>query len=561
MDTINANSKVNEANANLHQLLANLITKYETNEYVYGRLTNYMEKLLPVALENSALIYKQRDERKKQLTSDKDEFTNRFLQKNNYFYSTQSELFLHYDGLHFKIYSEDNIQHQILSTITSEQSLMEWKHKTNNNILKRIREKTPLSAIPESATIQFVINCLCPTYFTTRNQAKYFLTIIGDGIMAKLIVPNANAIAGANANANANVSTNANAGANAIAGANASNLIYIISPLFKELLREISNQSYAFFGISTILNNIKFKYYDHNYNDCRLVQFNNKVKKIALPMELAKHMIDLLCVASHYSQRYGSADAFLQKCSEGKLVEHALFLHKNPTERIVEKFVERTITLLPGAKINNKNMVFLWKNYLNEQNIPNIIFYSTLKNILKEKYKYDEVLDNYLDITSAYLPLVAKFIKFWDTTITLSENESEWGAELEVDELLILFKQFNNGKNNLLLNLNLTETLLLDLIHHFYPDISILDNKFIQHVKCSLWEKRNEVLNSLELFKLKCSEQEELLTKSLNDAYEYYTSAKNSLNVSKRYFERIAVELINQHIDADGLIKASWWSV
>lgn len=539
MDTINDA----KANNNLHQLLDNLITKYETNEYVYGRLTNYMEKLLPVALENSALIYKQRDERKKQLTSDKDEFTNRFLQKNNYFYSTQSELFLHYDGLHFKIYSEDDIQHQILSTITSEQSLMEWKHKTNINILKRIREKTPLSAIPESATIQFVINCLCPTYFTTRNQAKYFLTIIGDGIMAKLIVPNS--IAGANANVNANF--------------NANNLIYIISPLFKELLREISNQSYAFFGISTILNNIKFKYYDHNYNDCRLVQFNNKVKKIALPMDLAKHMIDLLCVASHYSQRYDSADAFLQKCSEVKLVDHALFLNKNPTERIVEKFVERTITLLPGSKINNKNMIFLWKNYLNEQNIPNIIFYSTLKNILKEKYKYDEVSENYLDITSAYLPLVAKFIKFWDTTIAVCE--SEWGTELELDELLILFKQFNSGKNNLLLNLNLTETLLLDLIHHFYPDVNILDNKFIQHVKCSLWDKRNEVLNSLELFKLKCSEQEELLTKSLNDAYEYYTSAKNSLNVSKRYFERIAVELINQHIDADGLIKASWWSV
>lgn len=526
------NAKTNEVNANLHHLLDSLIQKYEPNDYVYGRLTNYMEKLLPVALENSALIYKQRDERKKQLTTDKDEFTNRFLQKNNYFYSSQSELFLHYDGLHFKIYSEDDIQHQILTTITSEQHLMDWKHKTNNNILKRIREKTPLSAIPESATIQFVLNSLFPTFFSTRNQAKYFLTIIGDNIMAKLVP----------LGTIANTSTNASSSMNT----------YIISPLFKELLREISNQSYAFFGISTILNNIEFKFYDHNYKDSRLVPFNNnKLKKLVVPTELGKNMIDLLCVASHYSQRYGSADAFLQKCPEEKLVEHALFLNKNSTEQIVSKFGDRTITVLPGAKITGKNMIFLWKNYLGEQNIPNIIFYSSLKNILKEKYKYDEETDSYLDITSTYLPLVAKFIKFWDTTMVY-----EGDAELEVDELVVLFKQFNSGKQN---GLHLTESLLLDLIHHFYPETTIMENKFIQQMKCTLWDKRTDVLNALELFKLKCSEQEDVLPKSLTDAYEFYTAGKNAINMSKRYFERITQELLNQHMDADGLILASWW--
>ena len=341
-----------------------------------------------------------------------------------------------------------------------------------------------------------------------------------------------------------------------------SSIIYIISPLFKELLREISNQSYTFFGISTLLHNIKFKFYDHNYKDCRLIPFNNKIKKLLLPAELGKNMIDLLCVAAHYSQRYGSADAFLQKCPEGKLVEHALFLNKNPTEQIVAKFLERTITVLPGAKISSKNMIFLWKNYLGEQNIPSIIFYSSLKNILKEKYKYDEDTESYLDITSTYLPLVAKFIKFWDTTIV-----SDGDGELEIDELLALFKQFNSGKQNVVLNMQLTESLLLDLIHHFYPDISITENKFIQQVKCTLWDKRLDVLNSLELFKLKCSEQEEMLSKSLTDAYEFYTAAKNmntinmnSINMSKRYFERIALELINQHMDADGLIKTSWWA-
>lgn len=530
----------------LHHTLDALIDKYESHEYVYGRLCNYMEKLLPDALENSVNIYKQREERKKQLTCDKDEFTSRFLQKNKYFYSSQSELFLHYDGVHFKAYSEDDIQHQILSTITSEQSLMDWKHKTNINIVKRIKEISPLTAIPESSTIQFVINSLCHGFFTTRNQVKYFLTIIGDCLLCKN-----------------------------------SSLIYIISPLFKELLREISNQSYSLFGVSTILNNIKFKFYEHNYKDCRLVQFNNKVKKLTLMTCLTKHMIDLLCVAAHYSQRYGSADAFIQKCDDVKLVDHALYLNRNTTENIIDTFLERTTTSLPSTSlpstslplpstsltstyISHKNMIFLWKNYLEEQNIPNIIFYTALKNILKTKCKYDEDTDCYLDITSTKLPIVSKFIKFWDTTITDSVsymNVSYMNVSysnvsyLEVDELLVLFKQFNSsGKTNI----NMNENLLVDLIHHFYPDIIIIDNKYIQNINCSLWDKRSDVVNSLEVFKMKCSEQEEH-TKSLNDAYEYYTSCKHLINVSKNYFERIAIELINSHIDEDGLIKSSWW--
>jgi hypothetical protein len=278
------------------------------------------------------------------------------------------------------------------------------------------------------------------------------------------------------------------------------------------------------------------------------------MKKLTLTSGLLKNMIDILCVASHYSQRYGSADEFLHKCTEVKLVEHALYLNKNTTESIVDKFLERNITIMPSAKVNSKNMVFLWKNYLGEQNIPNILFYTNFKNMLKDKYTYDEETDSYLDITSTQLPMVAKFIKFWDTTII------EYDSELEVDELLILFKQsVNNGKSCL----NMNETLLVDLIHHFYPDIIIIENKFIQNVRSNLWDKRNEVINSLELFKLKCSEQEELLTKSLNDAYEYYTSSNsiNAINVSKHYFEKIALELINIHIDEDGLIKASWWKI
>lgn len=71
------------------------------------------------------------------------------MHKNKYYYSSHNELFLLYDNIHFTAYSENNILHQILTTITEEQNLVPWKHKIKVNIIKRIKEQSPLKAIPE----------------------------------------------------------------------------------------------------------------------------------------------------------------------------------------------------------------------------------------------------------------------------------------------------------------------------------------------------------------------------------------------------------------------------
>ena len=76
---------------NLYEKLQKMIEKYSNNEYVFGRLVNYMENLLPSALENAAELQKQREERRTQLSANRDEFTTRFLEKNRYFYSAQTD--------------------------------------------------------------------------------------------------------------------------------------------------------------------------------------------------------------------------------------------------------------------------------------------------------------------------------------------------------------------------------------------------------------------------------------------------------------------------------------
>ena len=527
---------------NLHGFLDALIEKYKTNEYVYGRLVNYIENLLPTALENDTALQKQREERRSQLSANRDEFTTRFLKKNSYYYSAQTELFLHYDGLHFVIHSEDDIQHQILTTISSEKCLRDWKHKVNKNIIKRIKDKSPLKALPESATIQFVINQLCPFIFPTRNHAKYFLTIIGECLSSKN---------DANANANATENKELEQGATT----STPSLIYIIPPALKDIIREIGNQCYTYFGLPNVFTNIKYKYYDHTYKECRLLYVDRCYgrKKVDVPPLLTKHMLDFLCVAAHYGTRYGSSDAFLNHCTEMKLVEHAYFLAKNTAETIVAKFIDKSLTLCASSSIDTKNMIFLWKHFLNDIALPTILFYEPLKTILKNKLKYDEEKDGFTGITSIHLPAVSQFIKFWDETMLLcnDSNENEYN-ELEIDEVCILFKQWSPTSYSKVIS----DILILDLIQHFYPDVIIENNKFILNVKSTVWDKRKEVIDSFRLFK---KESQAILNGELNDTistktsmsydtdpYQHYCAQKKNkynLLVSKEFYEKIVLDL------------------
>ena len=525
--TVEKNSKHGEMTPDkIHAMLENLITRYSGNEYMASRLVNYIEYLLPTALENERENYIIREERKKQLIQDKDEFITRFLHKNNFFYSPQTDLFMLYDGIHFVSYSEGKIQHQILSIIANEEKLLPWKYKIKINIMKQIKERSPLTAIPESATIQFVINSLVPAVFPTRNHVKYFLTIIGDQLNNGAEEP-------------------------------ANNLIYIISPAAKDIINEISTQCRALFGHGNILTNIKFKYYEHNYASCRLLQVSEpKQKSIAVPDNLNRYMVDFLSVAAHYYVRYGSADNFLKQCAETRLVDHALLLNRNTPDTIVSNFLERAIHPCAGSKIGPKNMIFIWKKYLEERNVPNIIFHGTLIHMIKDKIPYDVLNETFFDVTSTQLPIVANFLKFWETTIIEDDIE----LELEIDEIALLFKSWNGGGKLPIQSIN--DKMIIDLIRHFYPDIVIEDDKYILHVKCVLWDKRIEIMNSLNLFKFECTNNNASSTKTLYEMYEFYcikNNNKKTIIASKRYFEKIALEIIGGHVDGDGLISPTWW--
>ena len=98
------------------------------------------------------------------------------------------------------------------------------------------------------------------------------------------------------------------------------------------------------------------------------------------------------------------------------------------------------------------------------------------------------------------------------------------------------------------------------MIRHYYPSIEIENDKYLLNTSNKLWDKRSDVLNSLDAYKLHITENEKIPT--LCSAYEFYieTSNKNQkkiYTVSKRYFEKITIEELGDKLDIDGIIHYS----
>ena len=501
----------------LHALLDTQIAICENDEYLQGRLTAFLETLLPTHIENAKKSHRERTLRKERLSKECTEFTQRYLLQKSYSFSSSADLFIRYDGEHFKIYSEDDIQHEILSSISETRSLIPWKHRIKISIMRRIKDRSPLSIIPESFTIQEVISRLVPVFFPSKNAAKYFMTVIGDCLIGKNNIR-----------------------------------VYIVHPATKQLIKEIIHYSYTYFGVSsTAFQCIKFKHHDHPYSLCRLINSNKDNDPISVPNELSRTFLDTLCVCAHYSSRYSDSDGFLAECGEDKVSDHAHFLHHNSLGSIVDNFISKKLQSCSDSEISSRNMKFLWKRFLEEMNLPNIAFYDSLHQELKNKLDYNDPSDSFASLTSPHLPLVSSFISFWDKNMTKDDD-----SELEISEIVTLFNE-NGGK--LGRGPGDPATNVLELIRHFYPEITIEAGKYAIGIRCLLWNKQLEVINALEAFQTtQVSSQCEYST-NLNTVYESYSKGSKKRVISKRFFERITLEVLAENIDSDGCISPSWW--
>ena len=544
-----------------------LIDHYATDEYMYQKVNNYICNQLGGIFDNMSESHKNRVTRMAELTCEQDAFIQSFLNNNQYFYCNSTDNFFFYDGQQYQLYNEDDILHQVLSLISRDGALMSWKQKTRLNIMKRIRETSLLHTIPESVTIQSVIDSLSPLLFTTRAETKHFLTVLGDNIFRKH-----------------------------------QSLIYFIDPAAKFFITQLNHMCQMFIGCN-LMQTFKYKYHDHKYDDCRLIKINNNVKyDITWGQILNKNVLDILCVSCHYSLRYNSADDYLTNyCNDMTLPTSVFYMKEMKLDTLMDEFVHVVIDRedispeLNGTteltnpvytrvtQITWKNMQYLWKQFLCEKELPAVVFLHTLKSMLIDKLRphYNVETDSFTGVCSKQLPIIHNFLHFWEDTMI----EDDMEADLEIEEVVILFRKWCELQNEMISHLS--DKQMLDIISYYYPSVEVDRDKFIARTRCKLWDKQMDIQIALDNMKVYLQNEyvdghNSVQTRvsspaiyrniSIYDAYTYYCkyisnqvlnpviSSRRRQIVSKAYFEKYIFDNYQEYIIDSNFIAGEWYA-
>lgn len=509
--------------------LQSLNALYKNDEYMCEKLHLYVQNNLPNIMKNIKISNDQRVSRANVLNNEFHSFIRKYLNENKYFYVSATEKFYIYDGINYKITNEDAILHHILTTITKERSLLTWKYKTKVTLMKTIKENTLIDNVPESITIQNVINSLYPSLFPTSYAAKYFLITLGDNIFKK----------------------------------NNHHIHYI--PLFsKTFIRELNNLSQNMLGLSAT-NTFKLKYHeDHDYENCRIINIHETVKYENIWKRIVgEHGIDMICVSLHYSSRFGDADTFLSSHSEN--FENQIHYLKNNSKNDIiktfadEYFIKITDETRDTKETEWKDIYYLWNHFLNKYKLPNIMYQSVFASLFSDKFKdnYDTSNKNFFGLFSKFLPSAQRFVTFWNQTML----ENPYENFLEIDEIRKVFKIWNDTNDNL------SNQQILDIISYFFPDVCIENDKHIHEYACSLWNKGTQIENVLEKYKNHYITNSLDGDKTIHDAYVFYCNYLNNssgspydiLIVDKSYFVDYIKKYLNPYID-DNYISSIWFN-
>jgi hypothetical protein len=531
------------------QTISTLFEIYKDNPYILQRLQTYLTNL-PTILETDNKRYEDRISRINELTLEQDNFYKVFLSKHQYFYMPYNNIFYEYDGKTYKIVKEDDIHHHLLSTITDEGKLMAWKHKTKQNIIKQIKERSLFKSVPETYTIQNVLSFF-NTVFETKTETKYFLTVIGDCILKKNIYPGAT-------------------------------LLFFVSSNIKKLASYIDSIAYITTG-NSILNNFISKYHDnHELSLYRLIKTNDNFNSIASDLikdVLNKIGVDLLCVAAHYSERYHNSDQFLINLpQEDPIRKYTMFFSLNTTNKIVDEFVSQCIESVSiNENVYNlswKNIHYIWKLYLSNVNLPNMFYSNNLKTMLKERLSFTENTTicvvgspdvTFTNVTSKFLPNVSSFLSFWEKHIIISSaSHKHYDEEYEIDEIASLYKLTNKT------SVNISDKEMIKMIwHYFYPQVEVIDNKYITNIRCNLWSKHDDIADILNNYKLQKNillvDESTLI--SFDELYQIYKSHIQAIVVveksfhpivSKHFFEKFLSHYLAEYIKFDKFVSSEW---
>ena len=517
-----------------NKTLEELTSKYFDNHYILNKINNYI-KNLPVYIENDNNNYIKRLERQDRVLEKTKEFVDNYINTNNYYYCANSEIYFKYDNINYFTYREDTILYEIGNSINRDEILVNSKHKVKNTIIKEIKERNILDSIPDTSTIQVVINNMLPLFLNNKIFVKYFLTILGDIIHKKN-----------------------------------EQYTYLIDSTYKRFIKLLSQLAYQYFGTNNFTS-IKYGYHEIQknsriiYTDKNLFsnRYNNTIENLInnLNCKNSNNFLDVFIVGVYYSNRYENADLFLCSHDCERHIKDNIMLLDN-TNNLIDKFISTTLEKanveeIDNINITNRNMHYLWKQFLLDNNLPNINFANNFKIVLRSKIDYNVESDIYTGITSKKLPLISNFLDFWNNNILYNQGDNlleNIDTNLEISEIVYLFKYWLTKNNNSNLNFSINETIIINLISHFFENITIEEDKFIYNISCKIWDKNDNILTFIKYFKDEYINTNNIKTKNININILYTCYCKwckqieCKFVIGKCYFNKFIINYLDGYI-------------
>ena len=404
--------------------------------------------------------------------------TNEFFSRNTYYYIQSKDIYIEYSVHHFKIISENDLLFHILHQLTPYGLNTSLKQLIKCKIQKRIKESSIYGNIPDSDTIQNVLSHLSPNIFIQKNYAKYFLITLGDIIQHK------------------------------------TEHFYFLSINMKKFIQNINRYVSKYFHSINLFNHYKFKYYDHDIDKSRIL------KTTQLNMEYFKtddtFYMDLISCALHYSRRFESGDKFLEDLTNEEIRNEIMWIKNTNKYDTVEKFIQEYTYHKEGKNIHEKDMMFIWKLYLKQNNIVNLFQKNMdVQNYITTKIEY--LSPYFIHCNSRYLPYVEQFNEFWTKYMYFDDTEFPF----EINDILRIFMDRYKYKKDI------DVEIIMDLIKYYYPNVEINDNKSISKIGCVLWNKKKEI----DTFLLNKESSD------VNELYRIYSEGKKGgHNINKQYF-------------------------
>jgi hypothetical protein len=405
-----------------------------------------------------------------------------FISEYIIYYIPTTDLYIEYFDNDYKIVSTNDILHFILNKLTETHQLTtNIKYNVKSKILKKIKENNISTNIPNTETLQNILSYLYPNLFHHRNYAKYFLVTLGDILLRK------------------------------------TDCFYFISSTMKSFIQKINTTFSMYFNTINLFNYYKFKYSEHDTEKCRIIKTTNINLEYFKPDE--KFFINLICISMHYSNRYNSGDNYLNQIIHSNIKNDVLMIKNTSKETFIQQFINKYLYTREGEKIQEKDMIFLWKSYLKSNGIINVFKKNTdIIEYISKNIPFEN--GSFIHTASMNLPFVDLFKCFWEENIY--EDKSSYGYE--ISELYMIFIE-KYGMSVI------TEQNIIDIIQFYYTNYLIIDKKHIPGISCKLWNKNEHIEKFI------FSNDEHLKNIDVNELYslygEYY---KHNKIVSKHYF-------------------------